>query len=197
MIGYIQGEIVFLDLTYAVIEAGGIGYEIKISINTYTRIKDLKQVRLYTHLHIKEDAHVLYGFFDVIEKNLFTQLISISGVGPGTAIMILSSMEVNEIEEAIAGGDLVTLKGIKGIGQKTAERIIVELKDKIRKTKGLEKSVEGFGDVSNELKSEALSALVTLGIQKSAAEKTIQSILRKQGNNITLEELIKLALKTA
>ena len=99
MIGYIQGEIVFLDLTYVVIEAGGIGYEIKISINTFARIKDLKQARLYTHLHIKEDAHVLYGFFDVIEKNLFTQLISISGVGPGTAIMILSSMEVQEIEK--------------------------------------------------------------------------------------------------
>ena len=197
MIGYIQGEIVFLDLTHAVIEAGGIGYEIKISINTFTRIKDLKQARLYTHLHIKEDAHVLYGFFDVIEKNLFTQLIGISGVGPGTAIMILSSMEVHEIEDAIADGDIITLKGIKGIGQKTAERIIVELKDKIRKTKGMEKMPEGFLDISVELKDEALSALVTLGIQKSAAEKTIQAILRKHGKNISLEELIKLALKTA
>jgi len=197
MIGYVQGEIVFLDLTHAVIEAGGIGYEIKISINTFTRIKDLKQVRLYTHLHIREDAHVLYGFFDVIEKNLFNLLISISGIGPGTALMVLSSMEVREIENAIAEGDILTLKGIKGIGQKTAERIIVELKDKIRKTKGLEKIPEGFSDLSDELKNEALSALVTLGIQKSAAEKTIQAIVRKYGKNISLEELIKLALKTA
>jgi holliday junction DNA helicase RuvA len=197
MIGYIQGEIVFLDLTYAVLEAGGIGYEIKISINTYTRIKDQKHIRLYTYLQIREDAHVLYGFSDLIEKNLFTRLISVSGVGPGTALMVLSSMEVNEIEEAIAGGDVITLKGIKGIGQKTAERIIVELKDKIRKIKGLEKIPGGLNDISNELKNEALSALVTLGIQKSVAEKTIQAIIRKHGKNITLEELIKLALKSA
>ncbi len=197
MIGYIKGEISFLDLTYVVLETGGIGYEIKISINTYARIKDLKQVKLFTHLQIREDAHVLYGFFDNTEKNLFLQLISVSGVGPSTALMVLSSMEINEIEEAIAGGDVMTLKSIKGIGQKSAERIIVELKDKIRKSKGFEKDFESLTGVSGELRNEALSALVTLGIQKSAAEKTIQAIIRKHGKNITLEELIRLALKSA
>lgn len=197
MIGYIQGEIVFLDLTHTILETGGVGYEIKISINTYSRIKDLKKVRLYTYLQVKEDAHVLWGFFDMNEKNLFVQLISVSGVGPSTAIMMLSSMDVSEIEEAIAGGDVVTLKGIKGIGQKSAERIIVELKDRIQKSKGFDKEFEIITETGNELRSEALSALVTLGIQKSAAEKTIQAILKKHGTGLTLEDLIKLALKSA
>jgi Holliday junction DNA helicase RuvA len=197
MIGYIQGEVVFLDLTQVILDVGGIGYEIRISLNTYTHLKELRNVKVYTYLQIREDAHVLYGFFDMKEKNLFTQLISVSGIGPSTAIMVLSSMEVNEIDEAIASGDVITLKSIKGIGQKTAERIIVELKDKIRKEKGYDKSMVSALSEYNIVRNEALAALVTLGIQKSSAEKIIQSILLKHGKNITVEELIKLALKSA
>ena len=197
MIGYIKGEVVFLDLTQVILDVGGIGYEIRISLNTYTHLKELRNVKVYTYLQIREDAHVLYGFFDMKEKNLFTQLISVSGIGPSTAIMVLSSMEVNEIDEAIASGDVITLKSIKGIGQKTAERIIVELKDKIRKEKGYDKSMVSALSEYNTVRNEALAALVTLGIQKSSAEKIIQSILLKHGKNITVEELIKLALKSA
>lgn len=197
MIGYIKGEVTFLNFTQVILEVGGIGYEVKISIPTFTRIKDLREVRLYTYLHIREDAHILYGFFDRSEKNLFIQLISVSGIGPSTAMMMLSSMEVPEIEEAIASGDVPAMKSIKGIGQKTAERIIVELKDKIRKEKGLEKSADTLADASSVMRNEALAALVTLGIQKAAAEKAIHAVLHKHGKEITLEELIKQALKSA
>ena len=197
MIGYIKGEVTFLDFTQVILEVGGIGYEIRISIPTFTRIKDLHEVRLYTYLHIREDAHILYGFFDRSEKNLFIQLISVSGIGPSTAMMMLSSMEVTEIEEAIADGDVPAMKSIKGIGQKTAERIIVELKDKIRKGKGLEKSADTLADASSVMRNEALAALVTLGIPKAAAEKAIHTVLHKLGKDITLEELIKQALKSA
>jgi len=197
MIGYVQGEIVFLDLTQVIIDVGGLGYEIRISLNTYTHLKDLSKVRLHTYLQIREDAHVLFGFYNLEEKILFTQLVSVSGVGPSTAMMVLSSMEVNDIEDAIASGDVITLKRIKGIGQKTAERIILELKDKIRKGKGYDRDAGSNVVTHQTVRNEALAALITLGIQKSAAEKIIQAIILKHGKDITLEELIKLALKSA
>ena len=196
MIGFIQGEIVSLDLTQATLNVGGIGYEIRISVNTYTQLKDLEEVRLYTYLQIRDDAHVLFGFFDLKEKSLFTQLISVSGIGPSTAIMILSSLNVGEIEEAIASGDVITLKGIKGIGQKSAERIIVELKDKIRKEKGYDRTAESLAGNYGLVRKEALSALITLGIQKTSAEKMIQATIQKYGREMNVEELIKLALKS-
>ncbi|HLF34895.1 MAG TPA: Holliday junction branch migration protein RuvA [Cyclobacteriaceae bacterium] len=197
MIGFIQGQIDSLDLTQVLLDVGGIGYEIRISVNTYSQIKDLEEVRLYTYLQIRDDAHVLYGFFETREKSLFTQLISVSGIGPSTAIMILSSLNVGEIEDAIAAGDVMTLKGIKGIGQKSAERIIVELKDKIRKEKGYDRSAESLAGNQGLARKEALSALITLGIQKSTAEKMIQATIQKYGRNMSVEELIKLSLKSA
>ncbi len=197
MIGFIQGEIESLDLTQVTLNVGGIGYEIRISVNTYAQLKDLKEVRLFTYLQIREDAHVLFGFFDAKEKSLFIQLISVSGIGPSTAIMILSSLNVSEIEEAIASGDVITLKGIKGIGQKSAERIIVELKDKIRKEKGYDRTAESISGKYGLVRKEALSALVTLGIQKASAEKMLQATIQKYGREMTVEELIKLALKSA
>jgi Holliday junction DNA helicase RuvA len=197
MIGFIQGQIDSLDLTQVLLDVGGIGYEIRISVNTYSQIKDLEQVRLYTYLQIRDDAHVLYGFFNTREKSLFTQLISVSGIGPSTAIMILSSLNAGEIEEAIAAGDVMTLKGIKGIGQKSAERIIVELKDKIRKEKGYDRVAESLAGNQGLVRKEALSALITLGIQKSTAEKMILATIQKYGKDLSVEELIKLSLKSA
>lgn len=197
MIGYLKGEIAVVDPTYFIIEVNGVGYEVKISLNTYTRLKDQKQCKIYTYLNIREDAHILYGFYDLNEKWLFTQLITVSGVGPSTAIMMLSSMNVSEIQEAIAMEDVSLIKSVKGIGSKTAERVILELKDKIKK--GI--TTDKMSDVSipqiSLLKNEALAALITLGFQKSQAEKSVHNILKNANKDITLEEVIKLALKSS
>ena len=197
MIAYIEGKLISIDPTYVVIDIHGVGYLIKISLNTFGKIKDLKSVKLHTHLVIKEDSHTLYGFFEPEEKNLFMQLISISGVGPSTGIMITSSLDVEEIKRAIVHGDVTTIQRIKGIGTKTAQRIIIELKDKIGRDI-VESGVNHLiSNQYNTLRSEALTALTTLGISKNLAEKSVDSILKSSSNNITLEELIKEALKRA
>ena len=197
MIGYLSGEITIVDPTLIMVDVGGIGYEVKISLNTYSKLKDSKKAKVYTYLHIKEDAHTLYGFSNPDEKSLFIKLISISGVGPSTAILMLSSMGVTEIQESIAAEDVATIKRVKGIGTKTAERIVLELKDKIRKEISGESIIDIVPDSMNVIREEALIALVTLGIQKSMAEKSINIILKKADKDVTLEEVIKLALKTA
>lgn len=197
MIGYLFGEITIVDPTLFIIDVGGVGYEVRISLNTYSKLKQIKKGKVYTYLHVKEDAHTLYGFYSSDEKSLFIQLISISGVGPSTAILMLSSMNPSEIKEAIAREDVVTIKKVKGIGLKTAERIVLELKDKIRKEITGEKIIEVIPDNFRVIREEALVALVTLGIQKSMAEKSINVILKNADKDITLEEVIKLALKTA
>jgi len=197
MIGYLSGEITIVDPTLIMVDVGGIGYEVKISLNTYSKLKDSKKAKVYTYLHIKEDAHTLYGFSNPDEKSLFIKLISISGVGPSTAILMLSSMGVTEIQESIAAEDVATIKRVKGIGTKTAERIVLELKDKIRKEISGERIIDIVPDSMNVIREEALIALVTLGIQKSMAEKSINIILKKADKDVTLEEVIKLALKTA
>jgi Holliday junction DNA helicase RuvA len=197
MIGYLSGEITIVDPTSIMVDVGGIGYEVKISLNTYSKLKDSKKAKVYTYLHIKEDAHTLYGFYNPDEKSLFIKLISISGVGPSTAILMLSSMGVTEIQDSIASEDVATIKRVKGIGTKTAERIVLELKDKIRKEISGERIIDIVPDSMNVIREEALIALVTLGIQKSMAEKSINSILKKADKDVTLEEVIKLALKTA
>ena len=197
MIGYLSGEITIVDPTLILVDVGGIGYEVKISLNTYSKLKDSKKGKVFTYLHVKEDAHTLYGFYSPDEKSLFVKLISISGVGPSTAILMLSSMGVDEIQESIAGEDVATIKKVKGIGSKTAERIVLELKDKIRKEIGGEKTIGIVPDSFNIIREEAMIALVTLGIQKSMAEKSINIILKNADKDVTLEEVIKLALKTA
>jgi Holliday junction DNA helicase RuvA len=197
MIGYLSGEITIVDPTLIMVDVGGIGYEVKISLNTYSKLKDSKKAKVYTYLHVKEDAHTLYGFYNPDEKSLFIKLISISGVGPSTAILMLSSMGVTEIQDSIASEDVATIKRVKGIGTKTAERIVLELKDKIRKEISGERIIDIVPDSMNVIREEALIALVTLGIQKSMAEKSINSILKKADKDVTLEEVIKLALKTA
>jgi len=197
MIGYLSGEITIVDPTLILVDVGGIGYEVKISLSTYSKLKDSKKGKVFTYLHVKEDAHTLYGFYSPDEKSLFVKLISISGVGPSTAILMLSSMGVVEIQESIASEDVATIKRVKGIGTKTAERIVLELKDKIRKEIGGDRIIDVVPDGFNIIREEAMIALVTLGIQKSMAEKSINLILKNAEKDVTLEEVIKLALKTS
>ncbi len=194
MIGYLTGNLTWKEPTQVIVDVHGIGYEAHISLNTYSKIKNAEKCKLFTYLHVKEDAHTLYGFYDPAEKSIFLKLISISGVGPGTAMMICSSLSVEEIQNAIVGDDVVTIKKVKGIGIKTAQRIILELKDKIIK-EGVEAPAAGIR-LHHPLKEEALSALITLGINKNVAEKTI-SIILKNNHDISLEELIKQALRRA
>lgn len=197
MIAYLSGKLVFKDPTFVIIDVGGIGYQVKISLQTYSRIKDEEQIRLLTFLHIKEDAHTLYGFKEESEKRLFLLLISINGVGPNTGLMILSSLDTGEIEQAILSGDVGTIQAVKGIGIKTAQRIILELKDKIAKSGSSELSTPlGFLKSGNKIREEALQALVTLGFPKTMAEKNIMQILKKTEGEISLEDLIKASLKT-
>ncbi|TAH26884.1 MAG: Holliday junction branch migration protein RuvA [Cytophagales bacterium] len=198
MIAYIQGKLTYKDPTMVIIETVGIGYQVKISLNTFGLIKDQEVIRLHTYLSIKEDAHTLFGFAEAEEKRLFMELISISGVGPGTALMVLSSLPPLELHQAIVNEDLRTIQAVKGIGAKTAQRIILELKDKLKKDTGLaqgESRPQAFAH--NKLRSEALAALVTLGISKSIAEKNIDTILKKEGDAISVEHLIKLSLKSS
>lgn len=197
MITYLKGRLAHKDPTHIVVDVGGVGYELKISLITYSQIKDKEDLLIQTYLHIKEDAHTLFGFYEASEKKRFLDLLSINGVGPSTALMILSSLDAKELQAAIAHEDVKTIQGVKGIGAKTAQRIVLELKDKMKKEGLLDKTLEITHRVDNTLKTEALSALTTLGINKAAADKTINSILREQGEEIKLEELIKQALKRA
>lgn len=197
MIAYIDGKLAFKDPTYVLIEVNGIGYEVKIPLSTFSNLKEGERVKLLTYLHIKEDSHTLYGFSDATQKRLFLDLISISGIGPNTGLMMLSSMNPSELQHAIASEDVKAIQSIKGIGSKTAQRVILELKDKFKKLNLVPESRENVEFSHNSLRNEALSALVTLGIPKPTAEKNVDSIIKKEGDQLTLEKLIKLALKTA
>ena len=197
MIAYIQGYLDYKSPAYVIIEANGIGYQINISLNTYENINDLNEARLYTHLQIKEDAHSLYGFADPKEKEMFLLLISISGVGAATGINILSSISIKDIHRAILHEDIVSLNSVKGIGAKTAKRIILELKDKMVKL-DVDDSPELIPSEDNIVKDEALQALITLGFTKGSAEKAIEKIIKQNaGKEIAVEEIIRLALKGA
>lgn len=195
MITYLKGRLAFKDPTHLVVDVNGVGYEVKISLITYGQIKDKEDILIQTYLHIKEDAHTLFGFFEASEKKRFLDLLSINGVGPSTALMILSSLDAKELQLAIVQEDVKTIQSVKGIGGKTAQRIILELKDKMKKEGLLDKTVQIQPQFDNTLRSEALSALTTLGINKSVAEKTVDKILKEYGEEIKLEELIKQALK--
>lgn len=197
MFAYIKGKLAYKDPTFVIIDIQGVGYEIKISLHTYSQIKDEEQCKLFTYFHVKEDAQVLFGFADEAEKKLFTLLISISGIGPSIGLMVLSSLSPSEIENAIASGDVATIQGVKGIGAKTAQRVILELKDKVGKESADMGGVNITSSSINTIRNEALAALVTLGINKMAAQKSIDKILKNSEGQISLEELIKLALKAA
>jgi Holliday junction DNA helicase RuvA len=196
MIAYIDGKLAYKDPTFVIIDVNGIGYHIKISLQTYSQLKNEERCRLQTYLHIKEDAHTLYGFYEGNEKKVFTDLISVSGIGPNTAIVMLSSLSSSEIEQAIVSEDTRTIQAIKGIGLKTAQRVILELKDKVRKTASGNVEIPNFAiGGNNNIRQEALQALIALGLQKNVAEKNLDTVLKKEGNQLTLEQLIKAALK--
>lgn len=193
MYAYIEGKVVFRSPTHVIIDVGGVGYHIHISLNTYSSLPQIEKCKLYTWLHVKEDAHTLYGFAEEGERRLFLHLISVSGIGPNTGRMILSSITPAEIQTAIVKGDVPLIQRIKGIGPKTAQRMILELQDKLRK-EGPDTLI-GV-PVHHTAKDEALSALVMLGFTRNVAEKALDQALHKAEGNLTVEQLIKIALKS-
>lgn len=197
MLEYVRGTIDRLSPTEAVIEAAGIGYLLAITVNTYSRLQNLKEARLLVHEVIREDTHDLYGFFDEAERTLFRLLIGVSGVGPNTARVILSSLTPQQLQMCITSGDHNKLKAVKGIGLKTAQRIIVDLKDKIVTAElaalaAEQEAIDAAGGVSSETREEALAALVMLGFQKQASQKALNKIFADDPT-ITVEAAIKRA----
>ncbi|MGC4103083.1 Holliday junction branch migration protein RuvA [Ferruginibacter sp.] len=192
MYAYLQGR--FTDKTPAqvYVDVNGVGYEVNISLHTYSHIQGLEQGKLFTHLQVKEDGHVLYGFFEKAEKDIFLLLISVSGVGAATARMMLSSLKPEEVSRAIVQSNVKLLESVKGIGKKTAERLVLELKDKLSKQPVSETISSGKG---NSLNQDALDALVALGISRQQAEQSIQKIILAEPSVSKLEDLIKKALK--
>jgi holliday junction DNA helicase RuvA len=192
MIGYLRGEITHKSPTYILVEAAGVGYHVNISLNTYSKIEKMEQVKILTHLHIKEDSHTLFGFAEEIERSLFRHLISVSGIGPTTAQILLSSLNPEDLRAAIIGEQEHVFKQVKGIGPKTAKRLILDLKDKLVKDGG--EMPLTFTTLNNTIREEALSALVALGFQKIAVQKALNQIL-KDSSVTQVEQLIKLALR--
>lgn len=191
MFEYIKGIIVDLTPTSVVVENNGIGYFLNISLNTYSKLSGHKEVQLHLHQVVREDAHILFGFIDANERGIFRHLISVSGVGANTARMMLSSLTPSEIQSAIISSNVNTLQGVKGIGAKSAQRIIIELKDKL----GKDTDISDFSlPQNNTTKEEALSALVMLGFAKNSVTKVIDKIFTAN-LDASVEDLIKLALK--
>lgn len=193
MIGYLKGKLAIKTPTYVIIECSGVGYHVNISLNTYSRIENLDEATIFTHLQVREDDMSLYGFFDVDEKAIFVLLISVSGIGTNTARVILSYMTVDEIKSAIMHEDVVSISKVKGIGPKTAKRLILDLKDKVIKESGSDPINIPTG--SNIIKSEALSAMLALGFPKASVEKTINLVVAKNPSINSVEDIIKLVLK--
>jgi Holliday junction DNA helicase RuvA len=193
MYAYLQGKFTFKNPAQVYVDVNGVGYEVNISLNTYTHIQQLTTGKLFTYLQVKEDGHTLFGFFDKVEKEMFVLLISVSGVGAATARMMLSHLQPEEVSRAIQQGNIKLLESIKGIGRKTAERLVLELRDKMGKLTAEPDTRPGGG---NSLQLDALNALVALGISKPLAESSVQKITKTEPNINNLEELIKKALKT-
>lgn len=193
MITYIKGAISHKTPTYIVVEAGGIGYHINISLYTYSKIEKLEHLKILTYFHVKEDAHTLYGFAEDEERQLFTHLISVSGIGPSTAQVMLSTMNPEELRAAIIGENEAALRKVKGVGAKTAKQIILDLKSKLLKSGG-EISLP-ITPSDNTMRQEALSALVSLQINKIQAQKALNKVLEEQPGVNAVEDLVRLALK--
>ncbi len=194
MIAFIHGALVSKQPTEVWIDCGGVGYALRISLFTYGKIPDKGNIKLFTHLQIREDAHTLYGFHGIPERDLFRKLISVSGVGANTALVILSSMVPDEIVGVIQNSDVDRLKMVKGIGAKTAERIIVDLKDKLGDTLVNEGEMPNFAGSYNTVRNEALTALDVLGFSRKSSEKVVAKIVQSQPE-ISLEDLVKEAIK--
>jgi holliday junction DNA helicase RuvA len=192
MYEYISGKLIELNPAYAIIDNNGIAFYISISLQTYSQLQEGESCKLLIYQVIREDANLLFGFFSVRERDIFKNLISVSGIGANTARMMLSSLSPEEIQQAILSANVNVLKSVKGIGLKSAQRVIIDLKDKIGK---IDESPQIFVEESNTIRNEALSALVTLGFPKNAAEKAIDKIL-KDNPDLNIETLVKLALKS-
>ena len=192
MIAFVSGRFITKLPSQVIVDVNGVGYELQISLNTYSAIANNESGKLFTYLHITENAHTLYGFFDSGEKDLFLQLISISGVGASTARVMLSGLKPDEIIKAIIQNNTKQLESIKGIGKKTAERIVLELKDKLGRQ---QTDKQGTSYLINTPEADALNALIALGIQKNNAEAALKKVISPENNKLTLENIIKLALK--
>ena len=191
MIAYLTGTFATKTPSYVHVDVNGVGYEVQISLNTYSKIQDLEKGTLLTHFIVREDAHILFGFFDAGEKEMFLLLLSVSGVGASTARVMLSYMKPEEVSRAILQGNSRLLESVKGIGKKTAERIVLELRDKL----GKQPVVANISAIqSNSLQVDALNALIALGINRQAAESTLQKVML-QFPGLSVEELIKKALQ--
>jgi Holliday junction DNA helicase RuvA len=194
MIAYLNGKLSYKSPAMVHLDVQGVGYEVQISLNTYSRIQGMDSCKLLTYLHIKEDAHTLYGFSDDAERQMFLLLIGVSGIGANTARMMLSSLQPEDIQRAIAMENAKMLESIKGIGAKTAQRVILELKDKIKKQKDVGHQISVA--VNNTMQEDALNALVTLGIARNVAEQAINKVLKAEPQLQDLEGLIKKSLKS-
>lgn len=192
MYAYIRGRLTFTSPAVVVIETGGVGYELHISLQTYTKIQNAEEAQLFTYLYVKEDVQALYGFAEAAEKTLFTQLLSVSGIGPNTARMVLSSFSPEEIRQAILREDEALIRSIKGIGPKSAKRLILELKDKLTKTAD---ATETLTTSNNTGREEALSALIMLGFSRQASDKALRKVQQTHPDVNAVEQLIKLSLK--
>ncbi len=195
MYGYLKGKITSKTPTFVYVECGGVGYQVNISLNTFGELDGKEDVKLYTHLQVKEDDLSLWGFLTEPEKQLFILLISVSGVGANTARVILSYLKTDELQKIIANGDAVSLSKIKGLGPKTAQKIIIDLRDKVIKLSGLEAGSPLVVGESNKLREDALSALLALGFVKASVEKALQQVLQKNPHIDQVEILIKEVLK--
>jgi Holliday junction DNA helicase RuvA len=192
VIAFVRGKFIFKNPAQVIVDVNGVGYECQVSLNTYSSISNKDSGQLFTYLHITENNQTLYGFFETSEKELFTQLISVSGVGAATARMMLSGMKPDEIIRAIVQGNARLLESIKGIGRKTGERLVLELKDKL--SKNLNEAIS-TASPKNKIENDALNALISLGIPRLNAEKAIMNVIDVIDTNLPLEELIKKALK--
>lgn len=194
MYAYLKGKFTVKNPAQVYIDVNGVGYEVNISLNTFSHIQQLEEGQLFTHLQVKEDSHTLYGFFDKAEKEIFINLIGVSGIGASTARMVLSSLKPDELTKAIAQGNVKLLESIKGIGKKTAERLVLELKEKISK---ISTDISTSPTIQvNGLQQDIVNALSSLGISKNMAENAVQKIMAAEPNNTNLEDLIKKALKS-
>jgi holliday junction DNA helicase RuvA len=195
MIAYLNGKLAYKSPTLLHLDVNGVGYEVQISLHTWSHIQHLEVCKLLTFVHIKEDAHTMYGFFDDAERSMFLQLIGVSGIGASTARMMLSSLNPEDIQRAILMENEKMLEGVKGIGAKTAKRLILELKDKMKKH-GKEDVLHLSVTSHNTIQDDALNALVTLGIARNMAEQAVQRVLKAEPQLNELEVLIKKSLKS-
>ncbi len=193
MISYIKGIITYKNPTYVLVETAGVGYHINISLHTYAAIEKLENAKLLTYFHVREDAQILYGFSEETERSMFVHLISVSGIGTNTARVLLSGMTTEEVRSAIISEDVNAFKKVKGVGPKTAKRIILDLKDKMLKESG--GAAPTLLPMNDTVRSEALSALIALGFNKIQVQKSLNKILKEQPSIDRVEDLIRVALK--